>query len=56
MPRTCLKKRKTEAVTKNMNMNGKRGRGRGRPKKRLFEVIECEIMRMTVVCEEDRGC
>jgi len=41
-----IRREKTEAVsvTKNMSVDGKRGRGR--PKKRWFEVIECD-MKMT---------
>lgn len=37
-------------MTKNMSVDGKRERGR--PRKRWFEVIECN-MRMTGFCEED---
>ncbi|KAF0772636.1 Uncharacterized protein FWK35_00001635 [Aphis craccivora] len=44
-----LRREKTEAVFNNMSVDGKRGRGR--PKKRWFEVIECD-MRMTGVCEK----
>jgi len=47
-----LRREKTEAVsvTKNMSVDGKRGSGR--PKKRWFEVKECD-MRIDDFCEED---
>jgi len=47
-----LRREKTKAVlmTKNMSVDGKRRSER--PKKRWFEVIECDMI-MTSICEGD---
>ncbi|XP_008182942.1 uncharacterized protein LOC103309399 [Acyrthosiphon pisum] len=41
----------TEAVSMTKNKSVDRKRRRGKPKKRWFEVIECD-MRMTAVCKD----